>query len=336
MGDAAHEHAREPDLAGEMTALAAETRSLHAATRKLHAITRALIARVSAECDRGAVTDDAICALTELQSRYEDGRKASERNSAALEQAAGSLHLARQALARGIAIGEQRAAMRVPRARHARQDGPALRVLGLAVPPVVAGGWAAVRAHAKGAAASAVTAGAMAAGTVVTLHVATQPYASAPHRTTTLAPAATGTVSAAVVTLAPLRRRRHHRAVLPAPSPGRTRARPSPSPSPSASPASSPSSIAPGTLTGSAAAAGSGVWTLTLTAQDGPVAWSLTCSPGLTLSEPSGHLVAGQSETVTVTSASPLSGGTIWLWPGDIPVRVRAPALTRSTTRSTS
>lgn len=321
MEDAARKHARRPDLADELAALAAESRSAHAVTRKLHAITRALLARISAECDQGTITQDAVCNLVAIESRYEEQRQALERNTAALDGAAGSLHFARQALAQGIRIGEQRAAAR-GRARHARTARPALRVLGLAVPPVAAGAWAAVKGHAKGAAVSAVTAGAMAAGTVVTLHVATQPYATVPQRVT-LVPAATVPASAAAATLPSPRSRRHRKAtalppsvpVTPAPAPS-----PVPSLTPSASPASSPP---PGTLTGPGVAyLAGGTAQVTLSAEGGAADWSVSCDPGLSISPDSGYLGDGQGVTVTVTAQDPGQHGQCWLQPGGTALRV--------------
>ena len=330
MADAAErEHAREPDLAAEVAALARTARSVQAATSKLHAITRALLARVGAECDSGAVTQDAVCALTEIQARYEELRRACERNSAALERAAGSVHFAEQAFAAGVAAGEQRAAAQAGRARHARharQDGAQLRLLGLAG-PAAAGAWAALkaatRAHAKGAAASAMTAGVLTAGTL-TLTIAPQPWSTpappAPQKSLMVLPAS-APAPAAAVTLAPRphrSRRRQPRPSPPAPAPAASAA-PSPSPSVSQSPP------VQGSVTGSAVPLGGGRWSLTLTAQDGPAGWSLTCTPGLTLSAMSGDLAAGESVTVTVVSTDPGAGGTVWLQPGGTAVQLQPP-----------
>jgi hypothetical protein len=67
--------------------------------------------------------------------------------------------------------------------------------------------------------------------------------------------------------------------------------------------------------------------TLTLTASNGPVNWSVTESQGLigglTVSPPSGTLSAGSSTTVTVTASDLLTvGGQLTLQPGGISVSV--------------
>jgi hypothetical protein len=67
--------------------------------------------------------------------------------------------------------------------------------------------------------------------------------------------------------------------------------------------------------------------TLTLTASNGPVSWSITESPGLvgglTASQSSGTLAAGASTTVTVTATNLLTvGGQLTVQPGGITVTV--------------
>jgi hypothetical protein len=67
--------------------------------------------------------------------------------------------------------------------------------------------------------------------------------------------------------------------------------------------------------------------TLTLTASNGPVNWSITESQGLigglTVSPSSGTLASGSSTTVTVTASDLLTvGGQLTLQPGGISVSV--------------
>ncbi len=67
--------------------------------------------------------------------------------------------------------------------------------------------------------------------------------------------------------------------------------------------------------------------TLTLTASNGPVSWSVTESQGLigglTVSPSSGTLASGSSTTVTVTASDLLTvGGQLTVQPGGITVTV--------------
>jgi RNA polymerase sigma factor (sigma-70 family) len=66
--------------------------------------------------------------------------------------------------------------------------------------------------------------------------------------------------------------------------------------------------------------------TLTLTAWNGPVTWSITLSPGLvgelTVVPSSGRLAAGESATVTVTPGEMFAGGDLTVEPGGITVTV--------------
>ena len=110
---------------------------------------------------------------------------------------------------------------------------------------------------------------------------------------------------------------------LAAPSGGST-------PSASSSSSSPPSPPAPGTLgvspTSVLLSVGSSA-TLTLTASNGPVNWSITESQGLigglTVSPSSGTLQAGSSTTVTVTASDLLTlGGQLTVQPGGITVSV--------------
>lgn len=223
-------------------------------------------------------------------------------------------------------------AARGTRSRHAsRKPHPHLRAVKALIPAAFIGSWGLIRYASRAARAHA----ALTALAVSAVGGAGAVYTLSPEVTTTLpanaapAPAAAVPSPAALATFAPPahRRGRHHhrphivppRRVSPSPS-SSPRHSPSPSPSPPAS--SRPS----GEVTAPPVILSGGTGQLVLTADGGPVAWSLTCSPGITVSTSSGHLSAGQSLTITVTSASPLSGGTIWLWPGDIPVQVRAPS----------
>ena len=101
-------------------------------------------------------------------------------------------------------------------------------------------------------------------------------------------------------------------------------------PSASSSSSSPPSPPAPGTLgvspTSVLLSVGSSA-TLTLTASNGPVNWSITESQGLigglTVSPSSGTLQAGSSTTVTVTASDLLTvGGQLTVQPGGITVSV--------------
>jgi hypothetical protein len=49
---------------------------------------------------------------------------------------------------------------------------------------------------------------------------------------------------------------------------------------------------------------GHGVGTFTLTAQGGPVSYTISAAAGLTISPASGSLASGSSATITVTSSS--------------------------------
>ena len=98
----------------------------------------------------------------------------------------------------------------------------------------------------------------------------------------------------------------------------------------SSSSSSPPPAPAPGTLgvspTSVLLSVGSSA-TLTLTASNGPVNWSITESQGLigglTVSPPSGTLSAGSSTTVTVTASDLLAvGGQLTVQPGGITVSV--------------
>jgi hypothetical protein len=66
--------------------------------------------------------------------------------------------------------------------------------------------------------------------------------------------------------------------------------------------------------------------TLTLTAWNGPVTWSITLSADLigelTVVPSSGTLAAGQSTTVTVTPGELYAGGDLTVEPGGITVTV--------------
>jgi hypothetical protein len=69
--------------------------------------------------------------------------------------------------------------------------------------------------------------------------------------------------------------------------------------------------------------------TFTLTASGGPVAFTITAPPGLSVIPSSGSLTAGQSITVTVTASSPPPPGSVLtLNPGGATVTVLAPPLT--------
>jgi RNA polymerase sigma factor (sigma-70 family) len=122
----------------------------------------------------------------------------------------------------------------------------------------------------------------------------------------------------------------------PEPSSGTTMGPNSPSPSTSAAPSASASSKPPppppnpGTLSVSPTSillsVGSSA-SLTLTASNGPVSWSITESGaligGLTVSPSSGTLASGSSTTVTVTASDLLTaGGQLTVEPGGITVSV--------------
>ncbi|MBO0806395.1 MAG: hypothetical protein J2P25_25380 [Nocardiopsaceae bacterium] len=63
----------------------------------------------------------------------------------------------------------------------------------------------------------------------------------------------------------------------------------------------------------------------TLTAHGGPVTWSATPASGLSLSQTSGTLQAGQSTTITVTENSLVGvGQTITISPGGEAVTIAA------------
>jgi RNA polymerase sigma factor (sigma-70 family) len=117
------------------------------------------------------------------------------------------------------------------------------------------------------------------------------------------------------------------------------RGRGSPAPAPSARPTSATATIrvtvtatprlVPGTLTvtpTSITPLPGRSDTLTLTAFNGPVTWSITLSPGLvgelTIAPSSGRLAAGESATVTVTPGEMLAGGNLTVEPGGITVTV--------------
>jgi RNA polymerase sigma factor (sigma-70 family) len=126
------------------------------------------------------------------------------------------------------------------------------------------------------------------------------------------------------------------RAPAPTPSSGTTMGPNSPAPSTSAAPSASPSSKPPppppaaGTLSVSPTSillsVGSSA-SLTLTASNGPVSWSITESGaligGLTVAPSSGTLASGSSTTVTVTASDLLTaGGQLTVEPGGINVSV--------------
>ena len=96
---------------------------------------------------------------------------------------------------------------------------------------------------------------------------------------------------------------------------------------PSASPSASPSpSVSPGTLLLSTTflrLSGQGSGTFTVTAEGGPVTYSLTVPPGLTVSPLTGTLTAGQQQVITVT-ASTTAGlePAVTVKPGDYQVTV--------------
>jgi hypothetical protein len=226
---------------------------------------------------------------------------------------------------------DEREAARTARGRHAAgRARPYLRAVKAIIPAAFIGSGALIR-HALGAhrlhvAAAAMTTAALTSA--VTITAVTVPYTTAPPPAVpppaAPAPPATVPAPAALVKAAPHRHHvRRHRAavVIPHPSPV-TASPPRQSPSPPPPPASP---AAPGTVTAPPVILAGGTGQLVLTAEGGPAAWSLTCTPELALSAQSGHLDAGQSVTITVTSASPMAGGTIWLQPGGIPVQVRAP-----------
>jgi hypothetical protein len=69
--------------------------------------------------------------------------------------------------------------------------------------------------------------------------------------------------------------------------------------------------------------------TFMLTASGGPVAFTITAPPGLSVSPPSRSLPAGQSITVTVTASSqPPPSSVLTVNPGSVTVTVLAPPLT--------
>jgi hypothetical protein len=63
-----------------------------------------------------------------------------------------------------------------------------------------------------------------------------------------------------------------------------------------------------------------------MTASGGPVAFTITVPAGLSVSQPSGSLTAGQSITITVTaSTQPPPSSVLTLNPGPVTVTVLGP-----------
>ena len=124
-----------------------------------------------------------------------------------------------------------------------------------------------------------------------------------------------------------VRRHRHHRARNPRPAvpavPHRARtARPA---------LTTPPPPAPGVLAVSATrvVTDGGYAVITLSAAGGPVAWTLTCTPGIKLSSYAGVLAAGARITVTITTISPRGSGTCRYDPGGLDIQVRPPGTQR-------
>jgi len=341
---ALRERAQDPGTDEMLAALITVNSRLQASSWSLQAHTYALLARLEETARAtGTLDEDVIAEVYCLQSRYEEGRRAVQENSAAIEQALGHLAFSRadrrQWYEEGIAEGERRE--RARRGKGRRTGGrAALRVVPVAA--VLGGGWTFIRsvsAARKAAAAltaahqPAVTAmlvrhlgravrvgtlGAAVSATTLTLVVQTAPHTTAipprPAGAPSSDPAVPAAGTAAIPAHAHHERHRLHPAAVPPPAPRRPR-----HPSLSAPPSPAP----PGSLTAPAVvitAGGTGI--LTLTAAGGPVAWTLTCSAGITLSTYSGQLAEGASVMITVTAAGPDVNGTIWL-PGGWPVRVR-------------
>jgi len=151
---------------------------------------------------------------------------------------------------------------------------------------------------------------------------------SAKHSTASPTPAPGGTQPAATTPAA-------RRSTTPSPSPSRSRSSsPSPSPSPTPSPGTLSLSTQQVELT-QPPAGGPYSGTFTVTAEGGPVEFTISDSPtnpsppgDLSISPASGSLAAGQSVTVTITVVSatklPFSSGLI-VDPGGLPVTVLYP-----------
>jgi RNA polymerase sigma factor (sigma-70 family) len=157
--------------------------------------------------------------------------------------------------------------------------------------------------------------------------VSASPVASRSSTPAISSPSATGTNPAGSPSATPTR--------TPTPTPNPTPTR-TPTPTPTPTPTSTrppPGKLVASTTQITLAPSANGVppftGTFTLTASGGPVAFTITAPPGLSVSPSSGSLTAGQSITVTVTASSPPPPGSVLtLNPGGATVTVLAPPLT--------
>lgn len=278
-----------------------------------------MLARITRQVQRaGTIGQHTLRGLYELLERYGE-------NGADLRDAAATAFLIAPAAQEPGAAPAPGA--RQKHARHGLHAVPVIAAIAGIAASAARRTWA---GHKMAATFAAMTTAAMTTA-AVTISMTPAPMYTAIPKTSIVLPAATAPASAALATLPPRHRRSRRRQAVVLPPPARPVPSGSPAPKPSPS-SSSPAPLLPGTLVASqpsvTLSAGLGGISLSarivLTAQGGPVDWTLTCSPGLTLDQYSGHLDDGQSVTVTVTAADPLTGGTIWL-PGGTAVQVRAP-----------